>query len=174
MQHISKFDPQRETVGAIYLDAVSHPNPERIETGDMVREMMKGLVEDINDGIASKPFGDQTWYIIVHEKKDLQMKQSLLRRILHSKVRPYPEDDTTVFKHDPIAQRTFFCWSLPHWTDMPNILANVSLYDKDMIIEIKAWKACDLWHFGFKKTDDGNWTANPDYPDRDLSSFGRR
>lgn len=166
----SHFDPSRETVGKIYRDLHLKDNPERVEVGDMTNSMLPGLVEDINQGIESKPFGDVPWYIMIHEKKDLQMKDALMRRVLHFEKRPWPEDDTTVFWHDPVAFETRFCWSLPHWSEMDNMLNSHSLYEPAMIADIKAWKSLDLYHFGFIKDDIGNWKANPAFKDRPLGS----
>ena len=166
----SHYDPSRDTVGKIYRDLHLNASDTPIITGDMTNEMMKGLVEDINEGIASKPFGDQPWYIMVHEKKDLQMKDALLRRILHFQKRPWPEDDTTVFWHDPKAFETRFCWSLPHWSEMDNILTSHNLYNPELIRQIKAWKSYDLHYFGFTKDELGNWIANPKWKDQPLKA----
>lgn len=165
---ISKYDPTRETVGKIYSDLHKKPSTDIIQVGDMNNEIMKGLVDDLNDGIASKPFGDIPWYIMIHEKKDLQMKDAFLRRILHFKFRPYPEDDTTVFWHNPKTFETRFCWSLPHWSEMGNILNSPDFFDHDLIKEVQAWRRNDLYYFGFVKTDDGNWMANPKWKDKPL------
>jgi hypothetical protein len=164
----SKYDAARDTVGKIYRDLHLNIPDERIEVGDMTNAMLPGLVTDINEGIASKPFGDKPWYIMIHEKKDLQMKEALLRRVLHFAHRPWPEDDTTVFWHDPIAGETRFCWSLPHWSEMDNMLCCYNLYDDNLIREIKAWKALDLFFFGFVKDDIGNWIPNPTWKDKPL------
>lgn len=166
----SKYDPTRDTVGKIYRDLHLNIPPANIQVGDMSNSMLPGLVDDINEGIASKPFGDQPWYIMIHEKKDLQMKDALLRRVLHFKKRPWPEDDTTVFYHDPIKGETLFCWSLPHWAEMDNILNTFNMYDDNLIREIKAWKAFDLYSFGFIKDDMGNWEPNPKWKDKPLGN----
>lgn len=164
----SHYDPTRDTVGKIYRDLHLAENPERVQVGDMTNSMLPGLVEDINEGIKSKPFGDRPWYIMIHEKKDLQMKDALLRRVLHFPHRPWPEDDTTVFWHDPVQLETRFCWSLPHWSEMDNMLNSHELFDKDLIEDIVAWKAYELHRFGFIKDEMGNWVANPRFKDRPL------
>lgn len=164
----SLYDPSRDTVGKIYSDA-QKGNQENVSVGDMANEMMKGLVEDINEAISIKPFGDKPWYIMIHEKKDLQMKSAILRRVLHFDKRPWPEDDTTVFWHDPIKIETRFCWALPHHTEMFTILGASDLFSKDLIAQIKAWQNFDLWHFGFMKDEIGNWIANPKWVDKSLS-----
>lgn len=167
----SQYDPSRATIGKIYRDLHTNSSPTKIETGDMSNSMMPGLVEDINDAIQSgtKDFDGRPFYILIHEKKDLQMKDALLRRIFKQLWRPYPEDDTTVFWHDPKAFETRFCWSLPHWSEMDNILNSHTLFDKDLIEEVRAWKRLDLHHFGFMKDDQGNWKPNPHYKDKPLS-----
>lgn len=166
----SKYDQTRETVGKIYRDLHLNIPDDRIEVGDMTNAMLPGLVNDINEGIALKPFGDKPWYIMIHEKKDLQMKEALLRRVLHFAHRPWPEDDTTVFWHDPMRMETRFCWSLPHWSEMDNILNTHNLYEPEMIKEIKAWKAFDLYYFGFIKNEIGDWEANPNWKDKPLET----
>lgn len=84
------------------------------------------------------------------------------------KKRPYPEDDTVVFWCDPKSNEVRFCWCLPHWSEMDNMLNNEMLFDKEMIGQIKAWKNVDLYHFGFAKDEIGNWIANPKYQDKKL------
>jgi|SRR5208337_334325 len=173
--HKSKYDPKRDTVGKIYRD-LHMPKPTGnnvILVGDMSNEMMKGLVEDINDGIKHKPFGDMPWFIMIHEKKDLQMKEAFLRRVLHTKYRPYPEDDTTVFWHDPKRVETRFCWSLPHWSEMMNIIKSKDLFDMDLVKEVMAWRRNDLHPFGFCKDDMGHWQPNPNWKDKPIESFAR-
>lgn len=169
MDNQSHYDPTRPTVGALYRNLHLAGNNTPIIVGDLSNEMMKGLVEDINDAIASKPFGDMPWYIMVHEKKDLQMKDAFLRRMLHFKFRPYPEDDTTVFFHDPMKFETRFCWALPHWSEMGNIIGSKDLFDKELVNEVLAWKRMDLHPFGFIKNDEGNWIPNPKWKDKPLT-----
>ena len=176
MENQSRYDPSRPTVGHIYREINSRPATEHILVGDMCNEMMKGLVEDINDGIQLRPFkdqGDPPWYIMIHEKRDLQMPNSFLRRILHFKKRPWPEDDTTVFWHNPQTLETRFCWSLPHHAEMTNIIANENLFHPDLVSEVKAWKRFDLTFFGFTKDVMGNYVPNPRWKDRPLEAFSR-
>lgn len=170
MENQSKYDPSRKTVGAIYRDAAINNTETHITNGDLTNELMSSLVEDLNDTSASKPYGDKDFYICVHEKKDLQMPRAILRRIITSLYRPYPEDDTVVFWVDPPSNTIRFCWCLPHWTDMENVLMNPNLFDKDYVREIKAWKNLDLYHFGFTKDAEGNWTANPNWKDKELKN----
>lgn len=166
----SHYDPTRPTVGKIYRDLHLKPGEEVI-VGDMSNEVMKGFVDDLNEAILSNPFSDRPFYIMIHEKKDLQMKDALLRRVFKQLWRPYPEDDTTVFWHDPKAFQTKFCWSLPHWSEMYNMIKCEDLYDHAMIEEIKAWRRHDLYPFGFMKDEDGNWKANPHFKDKPIESF---
>lgn len=172
MENQSKYDPNRKTVGAIYRDAALACSPgEFVENGDLTRELIKSLVDDINDCIASMPYGNKPFYITVHEKKDLQMPRAILRRLVTSRYRPYPEDDTVVFYVEPENNLVEFCWCLPHWSSMDNMLNNESLYEPEMIREIKAWKNMDLWHFGFCKDPMGNWMANPHFKDKKLDQY---
>lgn len=168
--HPSNYDPSRETVGAIYRDAQLHNRVEKIEAGDMTNCMMKSMVDDLNEAIetGSKEFENKEFYITIHEKKDLQMPSALLRRMIKTLYRPWPEDDTLVFYVNPIPNDVRFCWCLPHVSEMDNMLANEFLYDKDMIDQIKAWKLVDLHSFGFVKTFDGNWIPNLHWQDEKL------
>lgn len=175
MENQSKIDPSRKTIGAIYRDAQLYGDRENIEVGNMVEEMMKGYLEDLNEAILSKPFGEETpYYIQIAEKKDLQMKSALRRIVRKYRFRPWPEADTDVYYHNPVDFQTFFCWSIPHHTEMHNILANQNLFDADMVSEIKAWRAYDLQPFGFIKDQMGNWVANPQWKDRSIEEYSKR
>src|SRR5271170_3575288 len=101
--HPSHYDPSRDTVVTIYRDAQINNTIERIETGDMTNCMMKSMVEDLNTAIiqGSKDFEGKEFYITIHEKKDLQMPSALLRRMIKTLYRPWPEDDTLVFRIFP-------------------------------------------------------------------------
>lgn len=166
MEHKSQYG-DRETVGAIYRKAQLENGGTQIEVGDMTRELMSSLVCDLNDTIQSSPHGNREYYICVHESKDLQMPNCIRRRILTSVYRPWPEDDTVVFRISP-SKEVFFCWSLPHWSHMDNILANEGLYQPEEVKQIRQWKNFQLEHFGFMKDPIGNWTANPHYKDKKL------
>lgn len=180
MENQSKFDPTRKTVGAIYQEAKASYDGSPILAGDMTHELQKSLVDDINDCISGRldgiPFGGtehegRPYYLMVHETKDLLMKTQIKRRLLLWKFRPYPESDTLVFYVNPKTSDVRFCWCLPHWSEMDNMLANSFLYDQDMIKQIRAWKSLDLRHFGFVKTDDGQgWMANPHWKDQPLTA----
>ena len=158
----------RSTVGAIYREAAMKNTDTHVTNGDLTNELMSSLVCDLNDTIVSKPFVDKDYYITVHEKKDLQMPRCILRRMLTSLHRPYPEDDTLVYKIMQKGSDVRFCWCLPHWSEMDNMLANEDLFDKNMINEIKSWKRLDLHPFGFRKDMMGNWEANPFFEDKKL------
>lgn len=147
----SRIDPTRNTVGSIYRDAQLSNHDPYVEAGDLTRELTNSLVDDLNEAFASNPFESEDFYVIVYEKKDLQMKNSILRRLYKTKFRPYPEDDTIVFYVNPRSQHIKFCWCLPHSTEMDNVLLNFTMYDKDYVNDIRAWKEVDLKHFGFDK-----------------------
>ncbi len=147
-KNLSQFDPTRLTVGAQYL-AIQKQGADPILNGDLTNELVKSLVDDLNDTITSNPFNDRPFYILVHETKDLQMKRAIKRRILKQLYRPYPEDDTLVYFVDPKNCVTKFCWCLPHSTEMDNILKNREKYHPDYIKDILAWKLNYLEWFGF-------------------------
>jgi hypothetical protein len=159
----------RDTVGTIYQNA-QFSGEKQVITGDMNYELRKSLVDDLNETIiiATKEFESIPFYITVHEKKDLQMKSAILRRMIKTKYRPYPEDDTLVFYINPVHNEVYFCWCLPHWSEMDNILANHNLYeytesDRQYVARIRDWKNMRLEYFGFCKNAEGNWMANPNY-----------
>lgn len=170
MENQSRYDPSRKTVGAIYREANLSYDGTPIETGDMARELMSSLVEDLNDTINSRPHEGRPYYITVHEKKDLQMKTALLRRIITTLYRPWPEDDTTVFYINPSSSDVRFCWCLPHWTDMDNVMRNEMLYPVEYVKDISAWKSLDLYRFGFTKDPMGHWIPNERWIDKKLEA----
>jgi hypothetical protein len=51
---------------------------------------------------------------------------------------------------------------------MDNILSNATLFNHDQLVQLKAWKSNDLYHFGFMKDEKGNWKANPNFEDTKL------
>lgn len=167
MDYTSKKDPTRENVGKIYTDA--QKTKERVEVGDMRREMMKSLITDLNDSLKQDHFNGSTFYVNVYEKKDLQMKNAILRRLYVSKYRPWPEDDTMVFKMEPTLGRVSFCWCLPHWSEMDNMIRNDLIYDLEMVNNIRSWKMMDYYPFGFIKDQIGNWKPNPNWKDKVLN-----
>lgn len=156
----------RDTVGTIALDALK--NPESIEVGDMARELMPKLVDDLNESIRSNPFEGRPFYITIHEKKDAQLTNVILRRMVVSEYRPYPEDNTTVFWTNPQTSETRFCWSLPHRVYFPSYLESAWKYPKDLIKDIIAYLKFRMDHFGFYKTSDNKYFPIPDFKDRPL------
>lgn len=171
-KYTSRFDPSRETVGKIYRDLQINSDHDSIQVGDMANAIIPDLVQDINDGLATKPYGDAPFYLMVHEKKDLQMRTALLRRILFfpNHKRPWPEDDTTVFWKDPKTQEVKFCWCLPHWSEMDNILMNPTDYEPDYVEKIISWKKYDLIPFGFYYHKKLKWVPNPKFKDKSLET----
>ncbi len=161
----------RETIGTIALKAAKVN--ERIEAGDMGRELMPQLVVDLNNAISSNPYNDNPFYIIIHEKKDLLLKNVILRRMVTQERRPYPEPNTSVFWTNPKTQETRFCWSLPHQTTFENYILNASSYCKEQLKDIMAYKLERLDHFGFSKvgkTKDNTpmYMPTPNFKDRKL------
>lgn len=151
MTHVSTIDPTRKTVGAIYNEAQKNNSDAFVVNGDLTHELTNSLVDDLNETIASDPFDGKPFYVTIYEKKDLQMKRAIIRRLYVSKYRPYPEDDTIVFHVEPRSNNVKFCWCLPHSSEMDNILINFLNYDKNLVADIRAWKAYNLEHFGFKE-----------------------
>jgi hypothetical protein len=160
----SKYDPSRKTVGAIYRDAQFN-GEKQIITGDMNYELRKSLADDLNDTIkqGSKEFENRQFYITVHEKRDLQMKNAFIRRMIKTKYRPYPEDDTLVFRVIPHTNEIYFCWELPHRSNMLNILNCPDLFPAEQIKLLRRWENMQLEYFGFMKNSEGNWKENPLY-----------
>lgn len=164
MKNQSKYDPSRKTVGAIYRDA-QFSGEKQIITGDMNYELRKSLVEDINDTViqGTKDFEGKPFYITVHEKRDLQMKNAFIRRMLKTVYRPYPEDDTLVFRVIPYTASIYFCWELPHRSNMINMLSCPDLYDPEILHKFRQWENMQLENYGFMKNNEGNWVENPMY-----------
>lgn len=155
----------RETVGSLALKA--QKSNENAEMGDLSRELTKSLADEINETIEANSHRTDPYYIVVHEKKDLMLKNALLRRIIIKEKRPYPEPATSVWKVDPKGGETFFCWMLPHWSNFPNILSNQDRYHEDLVNDIKAYKNYRLDRFGFKEVL-GIVYADPSFSDRRL------
>jgi hypothetical protein len=165
----------RDTVGSIYLKAQEdHKNDAPIINGDLTNELMKSFVDDLNACILSKPNGDNPFYITIHEKKDLLMPNAILRRVIPSGKRPFPEDDTVVFYTDPIKNETLFCWCLPHYVEMDNIVRNENLFDQDYVDNIRAWLKLDLTRFGFMKDQIGNWIPDPNFKYHKMGEKAQR
>jgi hypothetical protein len=160
MEHQSKIDPSRETVGKIYRDAQINAE-EGVVIGDVNHEIKKDLVKDINEAIeaGTKEMGDKPFYLAIYEKYDLMLKRGLVRIRKITKYRPYPEQDSMVFHVYP-GGTVYFCWELPHRSQMMNILMNSNLYPPEQVQMIKRWENIQLEYFGFKKDDEGNWVEN--------------
>jgi hypothetical protein len=163
MDFKSKIDPTRNTVGSIYREA--QINGEKgIIIGDVSHEIKKDLVKDINEAIeeGTKNFGDKPFYLAIYEKQDLMLKKGLVRIRKITQYRPYPEQDSMVFHIYPEGS-VYFCWELPHRSQMLNILMNPDLYDINYVNLIKRWENLQLEHFGFTKDENANWVENKLY-----------
>ncbi len=166
IENQSQYDPARKTVGAIYRDAKIANSEDRIETGDMTRELMDSLVDDINATIQEScnlgQWQGREFFITIHEAKDLAMPNMIKRRMVKTVYRPWPEDDTIVFRINSERSEVRFCWCLPHHTEMDNMLINSWLFDQEMVNDIRNWKQVNMEHFGFVKVGIGEeWAMNP-------------
>jgi len=160
MENQSLIDPSRQTAGAIYRDA--QINGEKgVVIGDVNHEIKKDLVKDINEAIeaGAKEMGDKPFYLAIYEKYDLMLKKGLVRIRKITKYRPYPEQDMMLFHVYPNGE-VYFCWELPHRSQMLNIVMNPDLYDQEQVQQIKRWENLQLEYFGFTKDQDGNWVEN--------------
>lgn len=160
MEFQSKVDPTRQTVGAIYRDA--QINGEKgVVIGDVNHEIKKDLVTDINEAIeqGTKEMNGKPFYLAIYEKYDLMLKKGLVRIRKITKYRPYPEQDMMCFHVYPGGD-VYFCWELPHRSQMMNILMSPDIFDAGRVQMIKRWENLQLEYFGFKKDDDGNWIEN--------------
>jgi hypothetical protein len=91
------------------------------------------------------------------------MKNTFIRRMIKTKYRPYPEDDTLVFKVIPYTNEVSFCWELPHRSNMLNMLNCPDLYPAEQLQLYRRWEMMQLECFGFMKDEIGNWKENPFY-----------
>lgn len=163
MECKSKIDQTRETAGKIYRDA--QINGERgVVIGDVNHEITKDLVKDINEAIeqGTKEMGGNPFYLAIYEKYDLMLKRGLVRIRKITKYRPYPEQDMMAFHVYPNGD-IYFCWELPHRSQMMNIMMSPDLFDPARVQMIKRWENLQLEYFGFKKDEEGNWVENPLY-----------
>ena len=119
-----------KTVGEQYLEAQKNDSSGLL-IGDVGSELVKSLVEDLNDIIEKNPFQDRPFYINIVEERDLIMPNAFKRRLFLSLYRPFPEDNTLVFRVNPKTTEVFYCWDLPHHSEFPNILCNEEEYDKE-------------------------------------------
>lgn len=169
-RNVSLYDPTRKNVGSIYRDLQIKDDHYPIEVGNMGEEILKSLIDDINEALTLPRETDDPFYLLVIEKRDLQMPKSIYRHRQTLNYRPYPEDNTTVFWKDPKAQEVRFCWQLPHWAEMDLILAHEEEFDPQYISHIKAWKNNDLRVFGFYYDPVEKWIPNPRWKDLIVSS----
>lgn len=163
MDFKSRLDPSRNTVGAIYRDA--QINGEKgVIIGDVNHEIQKDLVKDINEAIqqGEKEMHGKSFYLAIYEKYDLMLKKGLVRIRKITKYRPYPEQDSMVFHILP-GGNVYFCWELPHRSQMINILMSAPLFDPSYVELIRRWENMQLEYFGFIKNDEGNWIENTMY-----------
>lgn len=163
MEYKSKIDPSRNTVGSIYRDA--QINGERgVVIGDVNHEITKDLVKDINEAIeqGTKEMEGKPFYLAIYEKYDLMLKRGLVRIRKVTKYRPYPEQDMMCFHVYPNGD-VYFCWELPHRSQMMNILMSPDLFDPSRVEMIKRWENLQLEYFGFTKDEEGNWIENKLY-----------
>jgi hypothetical protein len=163
MSNQSKIDPTRNTVGSIYRDV--QINGERgVVIGDVNHEITKDLVKDINEAIeqGTKEMDGKPFYLAIYEKYDLMLKRGLVRIRKVTKYRPYPEQDMMCFHVYPNGD-VYFCWELPHRSQMMNILMSPDLFDPSRVEMIKRWENLQLEYFGFTKDTEGNWIENTLY-----------
>src|SRR6202000_2385511 len=163
MDLTSHIDPTRNTVGSIYRDA--QINGEKgVVIGDVNHEITKDLVKDINEAIdqGSKEMEGKPFYLSIYEKYDLMLKKGLVRIRKITKYRPYPEQDMMCFHIYPNGD-VYFCWELPHRSQMMNILMSPDLFDPVRVDQIRRWENLQLEYFGFTKDENGNWVENPLY-----------
>jgi hypothetical protein len=113
--------------------------------------------------------GEVPFYLCIYEKYDLQLKKGLIRIRKITKYRPYPEQDTMVFHVYPGGD-VFFCWELPHRSQMMNVLTSPQLFDPEYVQLIKRWENLQLEYFGFTKDENGFWVENSMYRGDTLTS----
>lgn len=142
----------RDTHGTTYLKSQKNSVTD-LTIGDIGREMVDGLVEDLNETFQSNPFEGRPFYVNVVEERDLQMKNALKRRPHCTLYRPYPEDNTLVFKVIPREEMVLYCWDLPHHSEFFNVLSNETFYDPEYVRNIRSWATGDLSNFGFIKVN---------------------
>lgn len=166
----SRFDPSRENVGKIARDAIIKDGMHTFEVGEIKGAMLPDLVNDINENLMKDPYNGKPFYLLITEHKDLQMKNAMFRRPFIKPYRPWPEDNTMVFWKNPKTQELRFCWDIPHWSEMDNILQNQFLWDENLVKDCIAWKTFDMEHFGFFYHKEHKWIPNPKHVDRRIES----
>lgn len=141
-----------DTVGSAYIKAQQN-HSDGLVVADIANPLAESLVDDLNEVIMKDTYNGRPHYITVEEKWDLQMKKALKRRMVTTSYRPYPENNTKVFYTDPKRQRTYYCWELPHHSEIPTILRNFGLHDPEYIKKLQEWMSNDLSNFGFIKVN---------------------
>jgi hypothetical protein len=170
MNNQSLFDPNRKTVGAI-SNEIRKADTKSMLIGDVNHEMLKGLVDDINQALddGRMTFPNQDFYVLVTEKWEIQMKNALVRKVAVFKRRPYPEANTTCFKYDSKKREVLYCWDLPIRHEMWNVQAASEIFDPQVVQDIKAWENNEMEHFGLMKVGIGDlWVENPHFQDRPM------
>lgn len=163
----SRFDPSRKTVGAI-SNELKALKPEYIEVGEMGGELIKSLVDDINDYSNTNPFEGRPYYITIVEKKDSQLRNAIHRTVIGTPYRPYPENNTAVFHIDPKSNVVKLCWTLLHRTEMPNAINNQEEWSPVLLQDAWAWMMEDLAYFGFSRDKQGRPFDNGVYPNDQI------
>jgi hypothetical protein len=170
MENQSLFTDKRKTVGAI-SNEIRGQDTKSIFIGDINSEMLKGFIEDINSALddGRKELPDQSFYVLVTEKWEYQMKNALVRKVALFKKRPYPEANTTCFKYDHNAKDVKYCWDLPMRQEMWNMKQASAIFEPQIVADIEAWESNQMEHFGLMKTDIGDrWIENPHFKDRPM------
>ena len=165
----SLYDQSRDTVGKIYRDTKMNADGVPVLIGDLSNEMVPGLVDDINKQLSIlDPHYLKLgipYYLIMVEKRDLQMPDRMDRLFSHKPFRPWPEANTTVFKKDPKIQHLWMCWSLPHRAEMMAIMMEPNGWDEKQLALYKAWEEYNLKPFGFYYHAKEKWIPNPKWED---------
>lgn len=158
----------RETVGSTYVKAQT--DMKGILVGDVNYQLVQSLVEDLNESIQSNPYEGRPFYISIVEERDALMKNAIKRRMFTTLYRPFPEDNTLVHYTIPQQEKTFFCWDLPHHSEIPNLINNEWLYDGDYIHKIKEFLRGNLQSFGFQKVSLTNSLVE-DYDEKKIARY---
>ena len=173
MENQSLFNDKRKTVGAISQE-IRNTDTTSMQIGDVNHEMLKGFIDDINSALTDGriQFPGKTFFVVVTEKWEYQLKNALCRKVAIFQKRPYPEANTTCFKYDHEKNDVKFCWDLPLRHEMWNVMSSSEIFDPQTIADVKAWEANELEHFGLMKAGIGDhWVENPHFKDREMSEY---
>lgn len=162
-KNMSLFDQSRPNVGKIYRDTQMGYKGGAVVLGDLGNELKKGMIDDINEGLALDPYNGKPFYLTMCEKRDLQMPNSIYRSRTIKSYRPWPEAGTMVLWKNPRDDEVRFCWDLPRPEEMEIVLQNQFQYDNDQIAQIVAWKTFDMAFFGFYYHKKLKWIPNPKF-----------